>query len=216
MLLVKSTKPDAQAQPGSNCAFSHSVSSSPSLPYVFLPGLLVSCSAAQSVCSEVFISAAGPPGCRRDKWLFKFLRSSPSSSSPMPPLKLLPLPPVGPIPHALPVLIPLPPLVSPLAIIKPFSPLLSGLPGDPGGLRSAEHHAAVIWSGTSQACQFVCVCVCAYHLVATSSRGSHRSGQLEIREALEALGESERHTEKHGADCTARTENAAARTLFPS
>lgn len=159
MLLVKSTKPNAQTQPSSNCAFSHSVSSSPSLPYVFLPGLLVSCSVAQSVCSEVFISAAGPPGCRRDKWLFKFLRSSPSSSFPSPP-KLLSLPPVGPIPHALPVLIPLPPLVSPLAIIKPFSPLLSSLPGDPGGLRSAEHHAAVIWSGTSQACQLVCVCEC--------------------------------------------------------
>lgn len=40
---------------------------------------LVSSSVGQSVCSEVFISAAGLPSCRRDKRLFKTLRFSPSS-----------------------------------------------------------------------------------------------------------------------------------------
>lgn len=47
--------------------------------------------------------------------------------------------------------------------------------------------------------------VCVYHLVATvpSSRGSQPSTQLEIWEALEQLSESERHTERHGADCLA-------------
>lgn len=47
--------------------------------------------------------------------------------------------------------------------------------------------------------------VCVYHLVATvpSSRGSQTSTQLEIWEALEQLSESERHTERHGADCLA-------------
>lgn len=79
LLQVKSTKPHVQNQPGSNLAFSQFVSSSPSRLFVFfsqsLPQPLVSSSAGQSVSSEVFISTAGLPVCRKDKQLFKCLRS---------------------------------------------------------------------------------------------------------------------------------------------
>ncbi len=94
---MKSTKHHVQIQLSSNQAFSQFVSSSPSHLFVFLPRslpqLLVSSSVGQSVCSEVFISAAGLPSCRRDKQLFKILHCSPSSHIHLPPPINKPSPP---------------------------------------------------------------------------------------------------------------------------
>lgn len=233
---TQSTKRRVQNQLSSNRAFSQFVSSPPSHLFVFLPRSLsqplVSSSVGQSVCSEVFISAAGLPSCTNG-----YLRScAPLSVLPHPPPssfqqssssfpKTSSLPPTALSSLFLlsfnlaPVLIH--PLYSPsmlLPTIRPFSSSSDGylVTISEGRMCSVEHHAGLIWSGTNQP---VWVCVC--HLVTTvpSSGGSWTNIQLEIWEALEQLSESERHTERHGAHSIAHTSshrNTTARTLFLS
>lgn len=131
----KSTKHRVQNQRGSNLAFSQFVSSSPSRLFVFfsqsLPQPLVSSSAGQSVSSEVFISTAGLPVCRKDKQLFKCLCSFRS----LPPHLHLPAPffspKMSPLPLAAlgsrvsfnlpPLLILFQALVSPLCTLLPIN-----------------------------------------------------------------------------------------------
>ena len=80
---MKSTKHCVQNQLASNRALGHFVSSWPSHFFVFLSRPLLSRSVGQSACSKVFISAAGLPSSRRDKQLFKILRSSPPTNLPL-------------------------------------------------------------------------------------------------------------------------------------
>lgn len=194
------------------------VSSSPSRLFVILPQPLVSSSVGQSVCSEVFISTAGLPGCRGNKRLFKILRSSPSSHVHPSHPNLLLSQNFSSSSHCtqLPV-----PYSSPSTCLLFWSFYhLSFLrspcccrPSSPFSCSSAGYLGigGIVLSRTLCCSDLVRdqsgVQVCVYHLVATvpSSRGSQTSTQLEIWEALEQLSESERHTERHGADCIAHT-----------
>lgn len=155
----KSTRHRVQNQLSSNWDFSQFVSLSPSHLFVFF-----SCSPSPSLCLQSpaaldYLSALKSSlallACQAADGTNGYLRSCP----PLPPPPKLFLLLLSALCSLLFLFI-LPPVLHLFLHVAPDHPacfhLRCYLAGDWGGLCSADHRAVQVWSGTNQACRFVC------------------------------------------------------------